>query len=243
MSEQRKISDEMRGAFVDGELDAAEWACVAGDMAREPALRQDVCELRMLKDMVRHAYAVPPARRRRAREATGIGWRSLAAAVAFAAAGWLGHVWWSGEPALDPTSAYALRGDWHALRADWRKLDGNRVLVHVSTGSRAVLDTALDEVEDLLRSARAARRGVEVEIVANSAGLDLLSANASPYAARIAALRREFPALGLVACGRTLERRRNEGRPVTLVPGTVIAPSALEEVVKRLRGGWVYVRA
>jgi intracellular sulfur oxidation DsrE/DsrF family protein len=242
MSEEHKVSDELRNAFVDGELDAAEWARVAQCMERDAALREEVCELRMAKDMVRHAYAEPPARRR-AREAAASGWRSIAAAaVAFAAAGWFGHAWWERAPALDSASAYALRGDWHTLRADWRTLDGNRVLVHVSSGAPAALGTALDEVEDLLRSARAGHRRVEVEIVANGTGIDLLRANASPYATRIAVLRREFPQLGIVACGQTLERRRADGKQFTLLPGTAIAPSALDEVIRRLRDGWVYVR-
>lgn len=244
MSEEHKVSDELRNAFVDGELDAAEWARVAQSMERDAELREDVGELRLAKDLVRHAYAVPPSRRRRAREGDAFGWRSVAAAaLVFTAAGWFAHAGWQGEPALDPASAYALRGDWHTLRSDWRSLDGNRVLVHVSSGGREALGAALDEVEDLLRSARAERRSVEVEIIANSTGLDLLRADASPYAARIAALRREFPELGLVACGQTLERRRALGRQVTLLPGTAIAPSALDQVVKRLRGGWIYVRA
>jgi len=244
MSEEHKVSDELRSAFVDGQLDAAEWARVAQFMEGDPALREDVGELRMLKDMVRHAYAVPPARASHIRRSAAAGWKSLAvAAVVFAAAGWFGHAWWRAGPALDPASAYALRGDWHALRGDWRSLDGNHVLVHVSSGSREALTMALDEVEDLLRSARAARRSVEVEIVANSLGLDLLRADASAYAARIAALRREFPELSLVACGQTLERRRAGGGQVTLLPGTVVAPSALDQIVKRLRGGWIYVRA
>ena len=243
MSEKHEISDEMRGAFADGRLDAAEWARVAEAMERDPALRRDVCELRMLKDGVRHAYAMPPVRPSRARPSAGAGWKSLAVTAVVFVAGWFGHAWWSEKPAFDPASAYALRGDWRALRGDWSTLDGGQVLVHVSSGERQALATALDEIEDLLRSARAAHRSVKVEIVANSTGLDLLRANASPYAARIAALKREFPALGLVACGQTLERRRAEGQQVTLLPGTTVAPSALDEVVRRLRDGWVYVRA
>ena len=244
MSEENRISDELRGAFVDSQLEAADWAQVAAQMERDPALRDDVCELRLLKDMMRHAYTEPPARRRRPAARPGLRWPWLAAAsIVFALGGWFGHGWWSGGPALDPTSAYALRGDWQSLRGDWRTLDGSRVLMHVSSGAQGALATALDEVEDLLRSARAKGRTIEVEIVANSSGLDLLEANASLYAARIAALRREYPNLGLVACGRTIARRNARGLEVTLVPGTAIAPSALEQVIKRLRDGWVYVRA
>lgn len=246
MSEERKVSEEMQNAFVDGQLDTAEWGSITERLERDAALREQVCELRTLKDMVRRAYAAPPIPRARPRRAAGPGWKTLAAAsVAFAALGWFGNAWWAGAPALDPASAYALRGDWHALRSNWRSLEGNRVLVHVSSGGREALTTALDEVEDLLRAARAARRSIEVEIVANSSGLELLRADASvqSHAQRIGSLRRAYSNLKLVACGQTLERWRESGRSVDLLPGTVVAPSALEQVVKRLRDGWVYVRA
>jgi intracellular sulfur oxidation DsrE/DsrF family protein len=242
MSEERRISEEMRGAFADRQLDPADWAAMAGAMERDPALRQDVCELRMLKDAVRHAYAAPPARPSRASPAGRTAW-SVAAAAVLLATGWLAHAWWSGGPALDPASAYALRGDWHTLRGNWRTLDAGRVLVHVSSERPEALGRALDEVADLLRAARAERRRVEIEIVANNAGLDMLRADASPLATRLAALRVEYPNLGLVACGQTLERRRARGESPRLLPHTVVAPSALQHVVERLREGWVYVRA
>ena len=69
MSEEKRISDEMRNAYVDGQLDAAEWGSVTERLERDAALREDVCELRTLKDLVRHAYAVPPEPRERARRA------------------------------------------------------------------------------------------------------------------------------------------------------------------------------
>ena len=244
MNEKRKISEEQQNAFVDGQLDDAERGYLTARMERDKALREQISELRTLKDMTRHAYAQAPVARTPSRRAAEPGWSALAAAcVVFAAGGWFGHGWWSGALTLDPVSAYALRGDWHSLRGDWRSLESNRVLVHVSSGTREALGTALDEVEDLLRAARAARRGVEIEIVANSSGLDLFQASGSPYAPRVAALRSEYSNLSLVACGQTLERRRANGRPMELLTGTTVASSALEQIVKRLRDGWVYVRA
>jgi intracellular sulfur oxidation DsrE/DsrF family protein len=82
-----------------------------------------------------------------------------------------------------------------------------------------------------------------VEIIANRTGIELLDANTSPYAARLAMLHRQFPQLRIVACGQTLDRLRAKGKQFALLPGTEVAPSALDEVVKRLRDGWVYVRA
>lgn len=244
MNEEQKTSEEMRGAFVDGQLDRADWARVAETAEHDPALREDVCQLRMLKETVRHAYAALPPRSNRTQRPAWVSWRTAAAAAMVAISGtvgWFAYAWSGDGSSLDAASAYALRGDWHALRADWRTLDRNRILVHVS--SDATMGTALDEVEDLLRSARAEHRHIKVEIIANSTGIELLDANKSHYAGRLATLLRQFPQLKVVACGQTLDRLRSKGKAITLLPGTQIAPSALDEVIKRLQAGWIYVRA
>lgn len=242
MSGDERVSEEMRGAFVDGQLDAEEWARVAAVVEGDAALREEVCRLRAVKDLVRHAYAAVPSRDAPARGA-GPGWWSLvAASLAFSVAGWVGHALWTQPPALDAASAYALRGDWRGLRSDWGALQGGRVLVHVSNGGHDSLSSSLDEVEDLLRDARASGHRIELEIVANGPGLDLLRASDETFAARLAALQRDYPGFRIVACGQTLERRRAEGRPMELVPGASVASSALHEVVERLRAGWIYVR-
>ncbi len=236
MSEERRISAELQSAFVDRELDPTEWERVATEIQGEGPLREDVAALRALKEMVRHAYAAPPAPVGRQRRRLGPSWTSrVVASVAFAAAGWLGHAWWTGAPQLDPASAYVLRAQPAAL-------DRGHVLVHVSSGEPATLARTLDEVEDLLRSARSEGRRVEIEVVANRTGLALLQARVSPFAARIAAIRAEHPNINFIACGQTLRRLSEAEGPVELLPGTRVAPSALDEVAKRLRDGWVYVR-
>ena len=236
MSENRRISAEMRNAFVDGQLDNPEWERVAAQIEDDAQLREDLDTLRTVKEMVRHAYAHPPAPSRRGFGRSHQGWRWVAAAsVAFATAGWFGHAWWSSVPELDPASAYVLREQGAAF-------DRSHILVHVSTGEREALSRALDEVEDLLRSARKEGRSIEIEVVANRSGLELLKASVSPFAARVAALRTEYGNLRFIACGQTLRRLDAGGHSVALLPGTEIAPSALDQVVKRLQNGWVYVR-
>jgi len=227
-----EVSLEMRNAFVDGQLDAVEWTALLERIGEDAALRQDICELRAAKDMVRSAYAgVTPGVRQRLRARGWRGWGIAALLVACVAAGWTGH-------ALIGTAALPGQGV-----AALRDVAADRILVHVSSGSRETLGTALDEVEDLLRGARAAGRRVEVEIVANSTGLDLLRVDASPYLARVATLRKEYPNLTFFACNQTIERLRERGVAVELLPGVHVAPSALDQVVKRLQGGWVYIRA
>ena len=227
MSHDEELSQEMQNAFVDGQLDAADWTALVERMGRDDALRRRVCELRTLKDMTRSAYSgvhpgrvVPaPGRARWARVA--------AVALVFALAGWLAH------DALAPGRILtALRG----VAAD-------RILVHIASSRGEVVDTALQEVEDYLRDARAAGRQVKVEIVANNSGMDILRTDTSAYAARLERLRAKYPNLTYIACNQTADRLREKGTAVKLLPGVHVAPTALDEIVKRMQEGWVYIRA
>jgi intracellular sulfur oxidation DsrE/DsrF family protein len=227
MSREREISQEMQNAFVDGQLDAADWTALVERMGSDEALRRRVCELRTLKDMTRSAYAgVHPERaapgpdRRRWARVAGL-------ALVFALAGWLAH------DALAPGR----------ILAELRGVAADRILVHIASSRGEVVDTALQEVEDYLRDARAAGRQVKVEIVANNSGMDILRADTSAYAARLERLRAKYPNLTYIACNQTADRLREKGAAVKLLPGVRVAPTALDEIVKRMQEGWVYIRA
>jgi intracellular sulfur oxidation DsrE/DsrF family protein len=222
-----KISAEMQGAFVDGELDAAEWARIAEHSRTDAALRAELCEIRALKELVRGAYASPPAVPARERQARPRRWAAVAAlCLASAVAGWLGNSLLQSENRLLAAST-----------------SGGRIVVHVDSSRGEALAAALEEVEDALRSGRDGGRAIAVEIIANRTGLDLLRTGASPYPERIAKLHAEYPNLTLIACNQTIERLREKGIEVRLLPGVQVAPSALEAIVRRLQDGWVYVRA
>jgi hypothetical protein len=227
MSQQREVSQEMQNAFVDGQLDTADWTALVERMGNDEALRRQVCELRTLKDMVKGAYA--DARPRRAAPAADRrSWARVAGlALVFALAGWFTH------DATDRGQAAAQR---HGVAA-------NGIVVHVASSRGEVVDTALQEVEDYLRDARAAGRKVHVEIVANQTGLDILRADKSAYSMRLERLRAAYPNLTYIACHQTADRLSEKGVKVTLLPGVQFAPTALDEIVKRMQQGWVYIRA
>jgi intracellular sulfur oxidation DsrE/DsrF family protein len=227
MSHDEEVSREMQNAFVDGQLDAADWTLLVERMGSDEALRREMCELRTLKDMTRSAYAGVRSRRgapapERARWA-----RVAAVALVFALAGWLAH------DALAPGR----------ILTELRGVAANRILVHIASSRGEVVEPALQEVEDYLREARAAGRQVRVEIVANNTGMDILRANTSAYAARLERLRAAYPNLTYIACNQTADRLREKGAKVTLLPGVHVAPTALDEIVKRMQEGWVYIRA
>ncbi len=235
MKTKTDVTPEMQSAFVDGELGAGEWARMAERMRADDDLRRAVCDARMLKDLVRQAYSAPPRPRYRGAGRHGAGWMAIAALCLLSAgAGWLGGEFMA--PKAPEIDARLLA---QGALAD---LPGDRILVHIGGSDSTAIGTALDEVERALAAARRAARPLQIEIVANSAGIDLLRAAASPFPDRVAQLRAAYANLRFVACNQTMDGLQRRGADVALLPGVEVAPSAVEQVVKRLRDGWTYVR-
>jgi intracellular sulfur oxidation DsrE/DsrF family protein len=220
------ISDEQLNAFVDDELDGADRERLLAAIAADGELAQRACALRLVKEQLRHAYAEPPpmaSRRDLSRP-----WRLLATVLLLAgaaAAGWIAR-----DQALDTTPAVARKGE------------AAHVILHLAASDPGRADTALGDAEGLLRAARDSGRAIAVELVVNQGGLDLLRADVSPHAERIARLRAEHANLSFIACGQSVERLRERGIEVRLLPGTRVASSALDQIVARMSQGWNYVR-
>jgi intracellular sulfur oxidation DsrE/DsrF family protein len=101
---------------------------------------------------------------------------------------------------------------------------------------------SLDRAEYFLNTARKSGHPLKVEFVVSSGGLNLLRTGMTPYADRIKSLQQSYDNLAFVACSQSIERLREKGGKVDLLPETTQSPdSALEVVVSRLRDGWTYV--
>jgi intracellular sulfur oxidation DsrE/DsrF family protein len=237
MSDEQKISFEELNAFIDGELDAGASARVLAAIDADDSLRREACELRGLRDQVRNAYE--PARfgetQRRGRFGDRRWPQALAAALLLAVGtmiGWQGH---------------ALRGQdgsetWQRLAQVKAHGDARRLVLHVGDPDSARFENTLEEVRDMLKAAHERGQRMELEILANGTGLNLLRVKTTPFAERLAQLQAEFPELSLVACGQGLNRLQGQGDDIRLVPGVVTADSALDEIVRRMNQGWAYLR-
>jgi hypothetical protein len=100
----------------------------------------------------------------------------------------------------------------------------------------------LDRAERYLDQAEAQGRALQLEVVANSRGLNLLRAGYSPYAERIAQMRQRHANLQFIACSQSVARFAAEGEDVVLLPAAHTAPTAIGQIVDRLQQGWTYVR-
>jgi hypothetical protein len=123
-----------------------------------------------------------------------------------------------------------------------READPNRVMLHLDSAAPDKMQAVLDQAEHLLDEAERQGRTMQLEVIANSHGIDLLRAGYSPHAERMARMKQRHANLQWVACSQSIARFASEGQKVVLLPATRTAPTAVGEIVTRLQQGWTYVR-
>ncbi|MDD4881010.1 MAG: zf-HC2 domain-containing protein [Gallionellaceae bacterium] len=232
-------SQEYLNAFVDGELAAGEREEAMAHLEDDPAFKSAVCELRVMKELVRGAYADLPSGHKARPFSCPPVWRQAMVAGLFLILG-LGGGWFAhGVPAPDRVERLAgLPGGYMPISLSDR-VDSDKIVLHLDSSDPARIDAVLDLAGRLLdqRGAQA-----QVEIVVNSSGLNLLRQDISPYRGRIASLSRHYGNLAFLACGQTMARLKQEGVDVVLVPEAGVASSAINEILTRMSQGWVYVK-
>ena len=234
------VSREHINAYVDGELAAEERDHLLENMASDAGLRAEICAQRTLKEQVQAAYDdLPVPKAGTTRRYAGSAWRqSLAAGLLLVlglSGGWLAHDRLDQPPVVERLAG--LPSGYQPVTLSER-VDASRVVLHLDNSTPERLSASLDVAERLAQS----RGQGQVELVVNSLGLDLLRQDRSPERARIARLAERYPNLSFVACGQTVARLVREGQQVVLLPQARMASSAINEIMARLRQGWVYVK-
>lgn len=236
------ISDEYLNSFIDDQLDPSEKSRAFAIIRQDEALKERVCEFRGLKEMIKHAYDQPPVKIHKSGKqqiSRTSGFHPLAASlllVAGAMSGWFAHVWTGDDMNRNIT------GIVQAAQFGDTPIGSRKVIVQVSNSNPMRLKATLDETESLLESYRHANRQIQVEVIANKRGVDLLRSDVSPYKHRISMMHDKYPNLSFYVCGQTMGKLQNEGESVRLLPHTEVATSAVNQVTKRLSQGWGYIK-
>ena len=248
-----KISEERLNAFIDDELDASEKSEVFEALGEDPSLSKQLCELRQLSELLRHAYEKPPEienySKHSGRRINGWG-RAAAATVLLglgAAAGWTSH-----QPPRQNAAPGLHAMYWDEDRAfqntDLSKIthqEGTKkIIVHLNTSSADKFEEALGTAERLLRTYSDSENGAEIEVVANASAIKMLRAGYSPYSQRVSDLQQRYINLTFIACKDAMDHIRELEGPqseVDLLPDVDVTPSALEHILDRLSEGWVYI--
>jgi len=234
------IPQDRLNGYVDGQLSAEETRELRALIDEDEALAEEVRRLREINKLAVAAYRdIPEPRpaRRAPTPAVPRYWRNAAALALLAIGVAAGYQWHTGAVPPQTPAIESL------AQVDPGTLHAHKILLHISTMDPKRVDSALDAVQRILAADRRRGRRVQVEVVANQSGLGILRAG-SPYAARIRQLQENYGNLSFKACGIAMATARlKEGARVRLLPQAQRVDAALEEILKRLKQGWTYIRA
>jgi len=239
------VSNELLNAYLDNELDSDERGEIIAALETDATLAKRLCELRSTKELIQFAYSVPPSGRQvKSQWKFGRQYSAMAIAATLLLAvgttfGWFAH---------GRVDAGFVQGGVQQIPSGKGiaslplEAEKKKVILHVDSAEPNRLVAALDSAEDLLLAADSGGYPLELEIITNAGGLNLLRVDTTAYADRITELSERYDNFSLLACSRAIKRLEDMGIKVKLVPEAEIAPSALSQIIKRLKQGWVYIK-
>ena len=233
------ISDEQLNALLDKELDMDEEAQLLQAIATSEALQQRYEALRKTKSLYIQAYEEVPAPLLLPQ---GTDWKSRPGPMAVAASILLLvgiYLGWLFEPIFPHETPDRIQS---LAEIDATLPQSNTILLHISTTDQTRVEHTLQLAEALLTTADKKHSPLQLEVVANADGLNILR-KGSPYADKISSLSAHFGNVRFLACGIAKKTAAlKEGKPIELLPEATDIPAALDQILKRLKDGWTYVR-
>ena len=124
-----------------------------------------------------------------------------------------------------------------------KNADKWKLMLHVSTADPHKLNIVLNEAEALLEEYAKSSRKLNLDILANSEGLALVTNQGKDYNTQLQNLQTKYDNLAVIVCGETLKKIQHiKGKKLKLLPNTNIVPSAINQIVNRQQNGWSYIR-
>jgi hypothetical protein len=241
-NDQFNYSDELLNAYLDDELASEERKRLIVDLRDNASLRQRVCKLEQVRNMVSIAYHdIPePEKEQSAKQRKTSSLATIAASILVIVGivgGWFAHSYLQRDNVGLMELADTVQMNNPTGAQAWR------VLLHVTSDDPYRLNVLLNETESILREYQAKQQKVAIQVLANGKGLNLLRDGKSVYSQRIAELQEQYDNLIFMACAQAMARvQQKTGKDVKLLPGTQVAPSALNEVLNKQKDGWTYIK-
>lgn len=228
MQPNHKLDELTLNAYVDGQLDTELERAVLNAMESDAQIREQVHALRRAKDWMRSGFADAELPQRKLIDSSG--WRKrvytgIAATFMMFAVGTGGGM-----------LGYKLSGN--TQPAVLAQEDPSRVILHLDESDPERFAALLDYTEYLLSGNNAP--GVQVEVIANAGGIDLMRAGVSPYEQRVRQLSEKYTNLHFIACANAVRNLRNSGEKAVLIDHVHAGKTAVDHIVDRLRSGWTY---
>ena len=116
----------------------------------------------------------------------------------------------------------------------------DHVVLHLSESDPKQFSAALRYIEKFLDENQTT--GSQIEVIANSGGLDLMRSDRSPFKARVVAMMREHDNVHFIACANGIRNLRKQGDNPRIIQDIDTDKTAIDHIIGRLQAGWRYVK-
>ena len=241
----KDISEDKLNLFIDGQLETDEMNEIRQAMLDDKELRDRVCQVNAVRELVAYAYKeVPdsPYAHRQQNKSRSIFTRAIAASITLVVGVLLG--WSTYEYSPNATQAASAENTFEYV-ANLANVDHRqrKIILHIDSDDKNVVDTALNEADYLMATYRKANIPIKLDVVTNKSGINALRPDVSPYIERIQKLLDDGD-VSVYACQISVRKAaEKEGAQIKLLPGVMSDKTAKELIPERLKHGWVYIKA
>ncbi|KHF25619.1 zf-HC2 domain-containing protein [Solemya velum gill symbiont] len=238
MNKELYWTEDELNRFIDGELSKEERRRLELHLDEDPAFIEKVREYRSIDQALRDAYdeVESPLHRPVTRSMWANSGRSLALMVLLLPLGFL--VGWGMHANFSAPNIHTPLTSGISLPV--KGLERNNTVLHIDVDEQEAANDLLDRVETILTTY--ADDEIQVDVVANAAGLNLLRVDKSAVANRVSQMMDKYDNLMFLACANTISRLTEKGEEVELIDRTHAGETAIDHVVNRLSSGWTYVK-
>lgn len=239
------FTDEQLNMFIDEQLDATEKDLIHQAMLDDTTLRERVCQLKAVRELVGYAYENVPEPKQEPQANRNYTRRALQGIAASLLIGLGVITGWMVNDNVRSTDRIASATDvfeYFKYKAPADRT-GRKIIIHVTTGDIVAVNAALNEAEQLLASYQESGTPMKLDIITNKDGINMLRVGVSPYVDRIERIIDENENVSFYACQRSINKAvKKEGRNIVMLPHTVTTKTAQDLISDRLDKGWVYIK-
>jgi intracellular sulfur oxidation DsrE/DsrF family protein len=241
----KEITEDKLNLFIDQQLDSDEMNEIHEAILDDKELREQVCQLKAVRELVGYAYSEVPAspseNSNHKRTASMLG-RAVAVSLTLVVGVVLG--WSTYQYSPNAIQAISAENTFQYVANHVKVEHGKRkIVLHIDSSDLQVVNAALNEADQLLATYRKANTPIELDIITNKSGINILRPGISPYINRIQNLINRDE-VAIYACNRSIAKAlEKEGVEIVLMQGVTKDKSARELIPQRLEKGWVYIKA
>ena len=239
------LTEDKLNLFIDNQLDSEEMNMIHETLLDNKDLRERVCQLKAVRELIGYAYTDVPGlsdETHQYRKTSSVFVKSIAASVTLVVGVLLG--WSTYQYSPNAIQAISAENTFQYVANHVDVEHGKRkIILHIDSSDVQVVNAALNEAQQLLTTYRKANTPMELAVIANKKGINILRPDMSPYISRIQNLVSNDE-VTLYACDRSIAKAlKKEGVEIVLMPEAVKDKSARELIPERLKQGWVYIKA